>query len=79
MVKVRIENESKENKFKRIAEARVNKILEQISILRNCSNTQVYDYSESQVNKIFKALDEELRITKLAFQGSKKNRRGIKL
>ena len=79
MVKVRIENESKENKFKRIAEARVNKILEQISILRNCSNTQVYDYSESQVIKIFKALDEELRITKLAFQGSKKNRRGIKL
>ena len=79
MVKVRIENESKENKFKRIAEARVNKILEQISILRNCSNTQVYDYSESQVNKIFKALDEELRITKMVFQGSKKTRRGIRL
>ena len=79
MVKVRIDNETKEEKFKRIAEARVNKLLEQFAILRNCSNAQVYAYSESQVNKIFKALDEELRITKMVFQGSKKTRRGIRL
>ena len=79
MVKVRIENETKEEKFKRIAESRVNKILEQIAILRNCSNTQVYSYSESQVNRIFKALEEELKTTKLAFHGNKKTRRGIRL
>jgi hypothetical protein len=79
MVKVRIENETKEEKFKRIAESRVNKILEQIAILRNCSNTQVYSYSESQINRIFKALEEELRATKLAFHGNRKTRRGIRL
>ncbi|MBI3027855.1 hypothetical protein HYY70_07125 [Candidatus Woesearchaeota archaeon] len=79
MVKVRIENETKEEKFKRIAEARVNKLLEQFAILRNCSNTQVYSYSEPQINKIFKALEEELRITKVAFQYNKKARKGIKL
>ncbi|MBI3032045.1 hypothetical protein HYY69_01110 [Candidatus Woesearchaeota archaeon] len=79
MVKVRIENETKEEKFKRLAEARVNKLLEQFAILRNCSNTQVYSYSEPQINKIFKALEEELRITKAAFQSNKKARKGIKL
>ena len=79
MVKVRIENESKEEKFKRIAEARVNKLLEQFAILRNCSNTQVYSYSEPQINKIFKALEEELRITKVAFHTNRKARRGIRL
>ena len=79
MVKVRIENETKEEKFKRLAEARVNKLLEQFAILRNCSNTQVYSYSEPQINKIFKALEEELRITKAAFQSNKKVRKGIKL
>ena len=79
MVKVRIENETKEEKFKRLAEARVNKLLDQFAILRNCSNTQVYSYSEPQINKIFKALEEELRITKAAFQSNKKVRKGIKL
>ena len=79
MVKVRIENETKEEKFKRLAESRVNKLLEQFAILRNCSNTQVYSYSEPQINKIFKALEEELRITKAAFQSNKKVRKGIKL
>ena len=79
MVKVRIENENKEEKFKRIAEARVNKLLEQFAILRNCSNAQVYSYSEPQIKKIFKALEEELRITKIAFQTNRKTRKGIRL
>ena len=79
MVKVRIENETKEEKFKRIAEARVNKLLEQFAILRNCSNVQVYSYSEPQINKIFKALEEELRITKVAFETNRKARKGIRL
>jgi len=35
IIQVRIDNETKEKKFKRIAEARVNKLLEQFAILSN--------------------------------------------
>jgi len=79
MVKLKIKGESKEEKFKRIAEARTNKILEQIAILRNCANTQIYSYNELQINKIFKALDEELRLTKMTFSQRINKKRDIKL
>lgn len=78
MVKIKMNGETKEEKFKRIAGARANKILRSIAILRNCSNTQVYTYSESQINKIFKVIEEELRIAKFSFQ-DKKMRGNIKL
>ena len=79
MVKRKVDGETKEEKFRRIAEARVNKILKQLSILRNCANTQIYSYSDSQITKIFRALEEELRVSKLAFQNNKNRRKGIKL
>jgi hypothetical protein len=79
MVKLRIKNETKDDKFKRIAESRVNKLLKQFEILRNCSNTQVYSYSDAQTAKIFKAIDDEVRLTKAAFQSQKKTNKGIRL
>lgn len=79
MVKLRIQDETKEEKFRRIAESRVNKLLKQFEILRNCSNTQVYSYSDAQTAKIFKAIDNEVRLTKAAFQSQKRTKKGIKL
>ena len=79
MVKVKIRDETKDEKFKRIAEARTNKILKLLSLLRNCSNVHIYSYSESQINRIFRALDDELKITKLAFYHHKKKEDGFKL
>jgi len=79
MVKERIDGETKEEKFKRIAEARVNKLLSQFAILRNCSNPRVYSYTDLQINKIFKALEEELRVTRQSFVVNKNKSRGIKL
>ena len=79
MVKIRVNGETKEEKFRRIAEARANKILSLMSLLRNCSSTSTYSYSDSQINKIFKALEDELRLTKLAFQSAKHRKPGIRL
>ncbi len=79
MVKERIDGETREEKFKRIAEARVNKMLKQFAILRNCANSRVYSYTDSQVTKIFKALEEELRVTRHSFVNNKTKSRGIKL
>ncbi|WP_395019541.1 hypothetical protein [Robinsoniella peoriensis] len=52
--------ESKREKFVRIAEARTNKIINMIQLLGNCSNQNLYDYSQKDVTKIFNAIQTEL-------------------
>lgn len=55
-----MKNETKREKFVRIAEARTNKIINMIQLLGNCSNQSLYEYTQKDVNKIFNALQEEL-------------------
>jgi hypothetical protein len=62
--------ENKINKFKRIAENRTNKIIHMIDLLGNCSNKQVYDYSEKDVQKIFKAIENSLEKAKSRFNST---------
>lgn len=50
----------KQERFKRIAEARVNKIIAMLRLLGNCSFTGNYEYEEEQVEKIFCTLHLEL-------------------
>ena len=50
--------ESKREKFVRIAEARTNKILNMVDLLGNCSNPSIYEYSQSDVNQIFSAIEK---------------------
>ncbi len=52
--------ESKEARFKRLAEARVNKITAMIRLLGNCSNKSNYEYTEEQIEKILNKLHLEL-------------------
>jgi hypothetical protein len=56
--------ESKRDKFIRIAESRTNKIIHMVRLLGNCSNTNVYEFSEEDVKKIFSAIENELRNAK---------------
>ncbi|MDQ0204121.1 hypothetical protein [Pectinatus haikarae] len=55
-----MKKESKRDKFVRIAEARTNKIISMIQLLGNCSNHSLYEYSKTDVNKIFNAIQIEL-------------------
>jgi len=59
--------ESRRDKFIRIAEARTNKIINMMQLLGNCSNTGVYEYSEADIDKIFNAIETELRETRKRF------------
>lgn len=52
--------ETKREKFVRIAEARSNKIINMIQLLGNCSNQSLYEYSQKDVNKIFNTIQTEL-------------------
>ena len=59
--------ESKDERFRRLAEARVNKILHLFRLLGNLSLTANYAYSKDQVEQIFTALQLELAKTKMRF------------
>lgn len=62
-------NESKRERFVRIAEARTNKILEMMRLLGNCSSKSNYEYTDEDIKKIFSALEKELKNTKNRFLG----------
>ena len=53
--------ESKKSRFKRLAEARVNKIVSMLRLLGNCSFKGNYEYTEEQIDKIFDKLNSELK------------------
>ena len=59
--------ETKRDKFVWLAEARTNKIIDMVRLLGNCSNKANYDYTEADVQKIFTAIEKELKNTKLKF------------
>lgn len=59
--------ETRNERFKRIATKRTRKILDALRLLGNCSNKIVYSYTDEEVNKIFSAIEEELKIVKSMF------------
>ena len=61
------ERETKREKFVRLAEARTNKIIDMLQLLGNCSNLSTYDYTQQDVDKIFAAIESEVRETKKKF------------
>ena len=66
--------ETKEEKFKRLAGLRVNGALDRIRLLGQLSNRGNYDYTDEQVDMIFKALHKALVDTKSKFRESAKNK-----
>lgn len=70
---------AKQENFKRIAENRVNKIIDMISKLENLNNTSFYEYSDDQMENIFKAIQNELDKQKELFNKSKKRKKRFEL
>lgn len=66
--------ESKEMRFRRVAQSRVNKIIEMLHLLGNCSNLSTYTYNSEQVTEIFEALQAKLDQTKKRFMNPNQKR-----
>jgi hypothetical protein len=69
-----MEQESRHERFKRVASKRTNEILEKIRILGNCANKSSYEYTEEEVNKIFNEIEKQLKFTKAKFLGGRRER-----
>lgn len=59
--------ETRTQRFKRIATKRTNDIIRRIRILGNCSNRSAYDYTEQEIDKIFTAIGKELKTANARF------------
>lgn len=68
------DNETPEQRFKRIATLRTNAILDKLRILGKLSNTQRYNYSEEDVNRIFSAINRQVREVRAKFDSRKGER-----
>lgn len=64
----------KRQKFIELAEARVNRTMNDIRLIGNLSNRNSYTYSDDDVRQIFKALQKELDTAKSKFSGDRSDR-----
>ena len=62
-----IDTESKADKFVRLGEYRVNKVIEAIGRLENLSNRSSYEYTEEQVEAMFSMMEKRLSEVKRRF------------
>lgn len=69
----------KQENFRRIAEARTNKIIEAITLLGNLSNTSYYEYTPQQVDSMFEAIQEELDTQKQRFSEKEAKKKKFRL
>lgn len=65
-------NESKSDKFKRLATQRGNKVINNIELIGNLANKSNYAYTDKEVNHLFQIIESQLKITKLKFNSGNK-------
>ncbi|MFH1382909.1 MAG: hypothetical protein ABIH70_08475 [Chloroflexota bacterium] len=67
-------NETAEQRFKRVAEARTNSALERIRLLGNLADKRRYNYEPEDVAKMFGAINKQVRDVRSKF-GSRARRK----
>lgn len=60
--------ETKEERFKRVGEKRVQNVLKSLRSLAQLSNKKVYQWNNKQLEKIWSAIEEETNNCKKSFQ-----------
>ena len=60
-------SKQKKDRFKRVASRRVENILNDIKSLSKCSNNNNYEYTEADVNKMLKAIKDEIKVLETLF------------
>ena len=62
-----MKGETKEQRFKRVAEKRVQNVLESLRKLSQCANKRMYKWNDKQLDKIWNAVSKELEKCKERF------------
>jgi len=70
---------NKKERFEKVAVQRTNKIIKMLELLGNCSNKRNYEYTDEEVDKIFRTIEKELKEAKDQFKIDKKNKKKFTL
>lgn len=66
--------QARRDRFKKIAEARTNRLLNDIRLLGNTGNKTLYRYDQADVDKIFETIEKKLVEARSRFKTSKKDK-----
>ncbi|MFC6671834.1 hypothetical protein [Marinobacterium aestuariivivens] len=70
--------ESKNERFRRLAESRGNRLIREIALLGNLANPKNYSYSEDEVERLFAPIEQELKETRALFNMNSESARKVK-
>lgn len=70
----------KRKRFEKVASNRVQKIIDYLGLLGNCANKNNYEYTEKDVEQMFKEISRTLKEAKLSYdqQMNKTSKGGFK-
>ena len=66
--------QTKEQRFRRLAEQRVNVILDKLRLLGQLSNRSNYEYTDAQIEAMFRAIQRDLNSAKAKFREGSRDR-----
>ena len=67
--------ESGNERFKRLAIARTNGVIKNLRSLAKLSNTRRYNYIKDDIDKIFRAIQNDLKISRALFDKNLNNKK----
>lgn len=62
-----MEENVRRKRFKKVAANRVQRIIDSLNLLQNCSNRRNYEYDEEDVNHMFEEISKALREAKAVY------------
>ena len=65
-----MKGETKEDRFQRVVQKRVQNVLDGLRRLSQCSNRRMYKWNDEQLKKIWMAIDKELKTCKSSFENA---------
>lgn len=72
-------SENRHARFKRLAEARTDKVLDMLDLIGNLSNKSFYEYTDEEIKSIFDAIEKSVKENKDKFNKKKKHKRRFTL
>jgi hypothetical protein len=70
--------ETRSDRFKRLAEARGDRLIREISLLGNLANRKNYDFTPAEVEQLFEPIERELREVRALFDPTAPSTRKVK-
>lgn len=71
-------DESRNERFRRLAETRGDRLIREIALLGNLANRKNYDYTPEEVDALFRPIEAELKEVRALFDPAAASSRKVK-